>query len=104
MRRALLVRDVVAFQKDPGHGRLTSTDVSIIQPHAVQTCKPTFPDERPLDRPDLVALHDERIVLRSRHIDITLRGSASPEGSMAENLRYKGVVGSICWRIAAAAW
>ena len=29
---------------------------------------------------DLVALHVERIVLRSRHIDITLRGSASPEG------------------------
>ena len=28
---------------------------------------------------DLVALHVERIVLRSRHIDITLRGSASPE-------------------------
>ena len=29
---------------------------------------------------DLVALHVERIVLRSRHIDITLRGSAFPEG------------------------
>ena len=29
---------------------------------------------------DLVALHVARIVLRSRHIDITLRGGASPEG------------------------
>ena len=32
---------------------------------------------------DLVALKVERIVLRSRHIDITLRGSASPEGQGA---------------------
>src|SRR4029077_1288459 len=29
---------------------------------------------------DLVAMEVERIVLRSRHIDITLRGNASPEG------------------------
>jgi hypothetical protein len=37
---------------------------------------------RPLELSDraLVALQVERIVLRSRHIDITLRGSAFPEG------------------------
>jgi site-specific DNA recombinase len=34
---------------------------------------------------DLVALQVERIVLRSRHIDITLRGSAFPEGKELQN-------------------
>ena len=41
----------------------------------VQTCPLLELSDR-----DRVALHVERIVLRSRHIDITLRGSASPEG------------------------
>ena len=35
---------------------------------------------RELSDRDLVALHVERIVLRSRYIDMTLRGGASPEG------------------------
>jgi hypothetical protein len=39
----------------------------------------TSPPPELSDR-DLVALKIERIVLRSRHIDITLRGSAFPEG------------------------
>ena len=41
----------------------------------VQTCPLLELSDR-----DLVALHVERIVLGSRHIDVTLRGSASPEG------------------------
>ena len=41
----------------------------------VQTCPLLELSDR-----DLVAMQVERIVLRSRHIDITLRGSASPEG------------------------
>jgi hypothetical protein len=38
-----------------------------------------MPPLRELSDRDLMALHVERIVLRWRHIDITVRGSASPE-------------------------
>jgi site-specific DNA recombinase len=49
---------------------------------------PTSPPPELSDR-DLVALQVERIVLRSRYIDMTLRGGVSPEGQGAAEVRWR---------------